>query len=111
MPLAHKTTPAPGLPDALVSQISNNFRKEEDFDRPVVSVAKEEEAAPASRSKYADTVNLRLSSGKRHEFKKFFTNREMTMNQGIEMAVDYIIREVKAGRLSISKSGITVVEE
>ena len=118
MPLAHKTTPAKNsaLPDALKNQISNNFKKEDDFSQTVTPSAAPIEPAPVitsapAKSKYADSVNLRLTSGKRNEFKKFFTDCEISMNQGFEMAVDYILRETKAGRIVVSKSGITKVEE
>lgn len=115
MPLAHKTTPVTksDLPDALKNQISNNFKKDESFSETVTSepqtpVIKTEST---SKRKYADSVNLRLTSGKRNEFKKFFTDCEISMNQGFEMAVDYILRETKAGRINVSKSGITKVGE
>lgn len=112
MPLAHKTTTSSALPDALVSQISNNFKKEEDFNKTVTPAVVEVKPKPViPKSKYSDTVNLHLTTGKRNEFKKFFTTCEITMNQGFEMAVDYILRETKAGRLSVSKSGITKVGE
>ena len=115
MPLAHKTTPASNsdLPEALKNQISNNFKKDELFSETVTP----EPAAPAiktegaAKRKYADAVNLRLTSGKRNEFKKFFTECEISMNQGFEMAVDYILRETKAGRINVSKSGITKIGE
>ena len=115
MPLAHKTTPVTksDLPDALKNQISNNFKKDESFSEtvtsePQASVIKTEST---SKRKYADSVNLRLTSGKRNEFKKFFTDCEISMNQGFEMAVDYILRETKAGRINVSKSGIIKVGE
>ena len=115
MPLAHKTTPVTksDLPDVLKNQISNNFKKEETFSEtvtpePEAPVVKTE---TTSKRKYADSVNLRLTSGKRNEFKKFFTDCEISMNQGFEMAVDYILRETKAGRINVSKSGITKVGE
>ena len=115
MPLAHKTTPVTNsaLPDALKNQISNNFKKEESFSETVTSepeapVAKTESV---SKRKYADSVNLRLTSGRRNEFKKFFTDCEISMNQGFEMAVDYILKESKAGRIVVTKSGITKVGE
>lgn len=59
------------------------------------------------KSKYSDAVNLRLTSGKRSEFKRFFSSCEISMNQGFEIAVDYLMREVRAGRVTVSKSGIT----
>ena len=101
------------LPDVLKNQIANNFKREESFSEtvthePEALVVKTE---TISKRKYADSVNLRLTSGKRNEFKKFFTDCEISMNQGFEMAVDYILRETKAGRINVSKSGITKVGE
>lgn len=113
MPLAHKTNPQPNssLPDSLKNQISNNFKKDEEFRSSVTTETKPTSPAPAAKSKYADSVNLRLTSGKRNEFKKFFTECEISMNQGFEMAVDYILRETKAGRITVSKSGINKTGE
>ncbi len=115
MPLARKNTPVANsaLPDALKNQISNNFKKDDSFSETVTSepetpVTKTE---TPSKRKYADSVNLRLTSGRRSEFKKFFTDCEISMNQGFEMAVDYILKEAKAGRIVVSKSGITKVGE
>ncbi|WP_294431586.1 hypothetical protein [uncultured Treponema sp.] len=114
MPLATKTTPTvnSNLPDELKNQIINNVKKDDDFSQTVTSTtATEETPKSTAKSKYADSVNLRLTSGKRNEFKKFFTECEISMNQGFEMAVDYILRESKAGRIVVSKSGITKTEE
>ena len=111
MPLAHKTIPQnnSNLPDSLKNQISNNFKKDEEFKTSVTSAPKAETQASTAKSKYADSVTLRLTSGKRNE--KFFTDCEISMNQGFEMAVDFIIREAKAGRITVSKSGINKVGE
>ena len=111
MPLAHKTTTntESSLPEALKAQISNNFKKDDDFSKTVTTSASSPAESSSAKSKYADSVNLRLTSGKRSEFKKFFTDCEISMNQGFEMAVDYILRESKAGRIVVSKSGITKV--
>ena len=113
MPLAHKTIPQnnSNLPDSLKNQISNNFKKDDEFKTSVTSDPKAEPQISTAKSKYADSVNLRLTSGKRNEFKKFFTECEISMNQGFEMAVDFIIREAKAGRITVSKSGINKVGE
>lgn len=113
MPLAHKTNPQinSSLPDSLKNQISNNVKKDDGFKSSVTSEQKVENQSPAAKSKYADSVNLRLTSGKRNEFKKFFTECEISMNQGFEMAVDFILRETKAGRITVSKSGINKIGE
>lgn len=122
MPLAKKTTSSV-LPAELQNQIANNFKKDDEPSvTPVqpqvqhaepVSVPAQPAAETASspKSKYSDSVNLRLTSGKRNDFKKFFTDCEISMNQGFEMAVDYIMREQRAGRITVSKSGITKVGE
>lgn len=113
MPLAHKmpTQTSTTLPDALKNQISNNFRRDDSFAESAATPQLAESPIKTAKSKYADSVNLRLTSGKRNEFKKFFTDCEISMNQGFEMAVDYIIREAKAGRIAVSKSGITKAGE
>jgi hypothetical protein len=113
MPLAHKTNQQTNssLPDSLKNQISNNFKKDDEFKTSVTSESTVETPSSTAKSKYADSVNLRLTSGKRNEFKKFFTECEISMNQGFEMAVDFILRETKAGRITVSKSGINKIGE
>lgn len=112
MPLAKKTT-VTVLPGELEAQIRSNFSRDEGS--PVTVDAPLSEPKPAEkeslRGRYADSVNLRLSSGKRNEFKMFFTRCEISMNQGFEAAVDYLIREVKEGRVKVSKGGITRISE
>lgn len=109
MPLARKTTTSV-LPEELTAQITNNFKKESEQTVVEEKIIKTE-TVKDSKSKYADVVNLRLTSGKRNEFKKFFTDCEISMNQGFEMAVDYLQREVKLGHIKVSKSGIAKVDE
>lgn len=107
MPLATKTK-STVLPESLLNQIENNFTKDETAaEIPQMETTVESKA----KSKYSDSVNLRLTTGKRNEFKTFFTQCEISMNQGFEMAVDYLIREVKAGNIKVSKSGITKIGE
>lgn len=113
MPLAKKTT-STALPAELQNQIQQNFAKDEELEKKPAAAPEKapvEPVAAAIKSKYSDSVNLRLTSGKRNEFKKFFTDCEISMNQGFEMAVDYIMREVRAGRITVSKSGVTKTEE
>lgn len=65
-----------------------------------------QDAAKKAKRDYGNMVNLRLTTGKRGEFKAFFSGCEISMNQGFEMAVDYVIQEAKAGRISVSRGGI-----
>lgn len=112
MPLAQKVKTSE-LPEGLYNQISNNFKKDDTLsptEKEVTNVLNKTENESQAKSKYSDSVNLRLTSGKRNEFKKFFTDCEISMNQGFEMAVDFIMREARAGRIHVSKSGITKEE-
>lgn len=66
-------------------------------------------AAPAEEGtgkKYSDVVMARLTPGKRNIFKGFFSTYGLTMNSGIEMCIEYVMDQVKAGNLTISKAGI-----
>lgn len=114
MPLAKKISTSV-LPEELQNQIVNNFKKDEgptvEINNQNTVVMQEKSNSLSPKRNYADSVNLRLTSGKRNDFKKFFTECEISMNQGFEMAVDFIIRESKAGRIKVSKSGITKSEE
>ena len=67
---------------------------------------KKNPAADESDKKYSDTVIARLSKGKRNEFKSFFSQYGITMNSGIEMSIEYVMRQVRAGEATISKGGI-----
>lgn len=69
------------------------------------------ESSKESRGKYSDVANLHFSRGKKAEFKGFFSSNEVTLVQGVELSVSYIIKEVRAGRLTISRNGIEKVGE
>lgn len=69
------------------------------------------ESPKESRGKYSDVANLHFSRGKKAEFKGFFSSNEVTLVQGVELSVSYIIKEVRAGRLTISRNGIEKVGE
>lgn len=73
---------------------------------PVVtqpSVTKKEER----KEKYADVMNIRLQKGRRNEIKAFCTSCGLTVTQYIESSFEFLSQEVAAGRLVISKGGIT----
>ena len=105
MPLAKKN-PKDVLPESFKAQIQGNVKKDE----PPVPYYEESASAGEKiqpKGRYADSVNLRLSSGKRNEFKAFFAKCEISMNQGFEAAVEYLIMEANAGRIKVSKCGVT----
>lgn len=124
MPIASRTKPSL-ITNELREQIQNNGKIELDtpsettpdlrteqfqVSKPAVSVtnpAKTEE----TKGRYNDVANLHFSRGKKAEFKAFFSSHEVTLVQGVENAVNYIMKEVKAGRLTVSRNGIEKVGE
>lgn len=128
MPIARKNTSQDATRD-LINQMKNNLKKQS----PEVEI-EEPETVPAAtktfqsekpaaaqvslvsveqtdkKEKYADVMNIRLSKGRRNEIKTFCTGCGVTITQYIESSFEYLSKEVAAGRLVISKGGITRVE-
>lgn len=90
------------LPEDFKNQIANNMSS---VNEPEPSTKNE------AKGKYNDVANLHFSRGKKAEFKAFFSANEVTLVQGVENAVNYIMKEVKAGRLKVSRNGIEKVGE
>ncbi len=66
---------------------------------------------PEKKEKYADVMNVRLSKGRRNEIKAFCSSCGVSVTQYIESSFEYLSKEVAAGRIVISKGGITRVEQ
>ena len=62
------------------------------------------------KEKYADVMNIRLSKGRRNEIKTFCSGCGISITQYIESSFEFLSKEVAAGRIVISKGGITRVE-
>lgn len=115
MPIATKTKTSL-LTDDFRKQIVNNLSSTEDtpvepIQNPLAEPSTNIETVEKPKSKYNDVANLHFSRGKKAEFKAFFSAHEVTLVQGVENAVNYIMKEVKAGRLKVSRNGIEKVEE
>lgn len=116
MPIATKTKTSL-LTEDFKNQIANNLTINESFPvketvPPVTtSVSSPEDVSEKPKGKYNDVANLHFSRGKKAEFKAFFSANEVTLVQGVENAVNYIMKEVKAGRLKVSRNGIEKVGE
>ena len=79
-------TPSTSLPTEVLSQIENNTKLDTtDYTNQI----KEEP----------------VEKGKRAEAKSFFSSYDLKMNQGFEMAYEFLKEEVNAGNVKISKSG------
>lgn len=98
MPIATKK-----IPQEFLNQIKTNLTKTEKT--AATSVSKT--SAEPKKGKYADVMNIRLSEGRRDEIKKFCTNCGVSITQYIESSFEYLSKEVAAGRIVISKGGIS----
>lgn len=105
MPIATKK-----IPQEFLNQIKTNLTKtektEETSAKPAATSVSKTSAEP-KKGKYADVMNIRLSEGRRDEIKKFCTNCGVSITQYIESSFEYLSKEVAAGRIVISKGGIS----
>lgn len=127
MPIAHKTT----VPQDFLDQMKSNLTKKSDdsefqqisgtknqdsskkFSGISFKISSSESSLKSSsekKSKYADVMNIRLSPGRRDEIKRFCANCGVTITQYIESSFEFLSHEVAAGKIVISKGGITKVE-
>lgn len=117
MPIAKKN-----IPHDFLEQMKTNLTKTSDNNSVTTAEETEsEEAATAftkmppsasapKKGKYADVMNVRLSTGRRDEIKRFCTNCGVTVTQYIESSFEFLAKEVAAGHIIISKGGITKVD-
>ena len=52
-------------------------------------------------------MNISIRETTKKEWKMFFLEHDLSMTQGIETAVEYLMSEVKKGNIRLSKGGIT----
>lgn len=52
-------------------------------------------------------INILIRESTKKEWKLFFTQHDLNMTQGIEVAIGYLISEVEKGNIRLSKGGIT----
>jgi len=52
-------------------------------------------------------LNMNIRETTKKEWKMFFIEHDLSMTQGIETAVEYLISEVKKGNIRLTKGGIT----
>lgn len=65
----------------------------------------EQEPEPVEIKKILMNISIRESTKK--EWKMFFLEHDLSMTQGIETAVEYLMSEVKKNNIKLSKGGIT----
>ena len=83
--------------------------------KPVETVAEPEESVSEPKPEEAPKVeeikkilmNISIRETTKKEWKMFFLEHDLSMTQGIETAVEYLMSEVKKNNIKLSKGGIT----
>jgi hypothetical protein len=75
---------------------------------PGASVSEPEpEEAPKVEEIKKILMNISIRETTKKEWKMFFLEHDLSMTQGIETAVEYLMSEVKKNNIKLSKGGIT----
>lgn len=75
---------------------------------PGESVSEPElEEAPKTEEIKKILMNISIRETTKKEWKMFFLEHDLSMTQGIETAVEYLMSEVKKNNIKLSKGGIT----
>ena len=64
-------------------------------------------ATEVSESSKKILMNINLRESTKKQWKMFFLDHDLTMTQGIETAVEYLMSEVNKGNIRLTKGGIT----
>ena len=76
--------------------------------KPVETVSEPEpEEAPKAEEIKKILMNISIRETTKKEWKMFFLEHDLSMTQGIETAVEYLMSEVKKNNIKLSKGGIT----
>ena len=76
--------------------------------KPVETVSEPEpEEAPKVEEIKKILMNISIRETTKKEWKMFFLEHDLSMTQGIETAVEYLMSEVKKNNIKLSKGGIT----
>ena len=67
----------------------------------------EPQEAPKTEEIKKILMNISIRETTKKEWKMFFLEHDLSMTQGIETAVEYLMSEVKKGNIRLSKGGIT----
>lgn len=93
----------------LKAGLSNQSRNSEVNNTEAVkvqnTVSVEETSSPVEQKKILMNISIRESTKK--SWKMFFLEHDLSMTQGIETAVEYLMSEVSKGNIRLSKGGIT----
>ena len=78
-------------------------------EKTVTAIQQEAAAQEAQKPEEIKKIlmNISIRETTKKEWKMFFLEHDLSMTQGIETAVEYLMSEVKKNNIKLSKGGIT----
>lgn len=108
-PVEKKQTPiTTATPEPVSAPVQAEVKPAEYAANPVETVIEAEpEEAPKVEEIKKILMNISIRETTKKEWKMFFLEHDLSMTQGIETAVEYLMSEVKKNNIKLSKGGIT----
>lgn len=108
-PVEKRQTPiTTATPEPVSASVQAEVKPAEYAANPVETVIEAEpEEAPKVEEIKKILMNISIRETTKKEWKMFFLEHDLSMTQGIETAVEYLMSEVKKNNIKLSKGGIT----
>lgn len=103
-----QTSITTATPEPVSAPVQTEVKPAEYAANPVETVIEAEpEEAPKVEEIKKILMNISIRETTKKEWKMFFLEHDLSMTQGIETAVEYLMSEVKKNNIKLSKGGIT----
>lgn len=108
-PVEKRQTPiTTATPEPVSAPVQAEVKPAEYAANPVETVIEAEpEEAPKVEEIKKILMNISIRETTKKEWKMFFLEHDLSMTQGIETAVEYLMSEVNKNNIKLSKGGIT----
>lgn len=108
-PVEKRQTPiTTATPEPVSASVQAEVKPAEYAANPVETVIEAEpEEAPKVEEIKKILMNISIRETTKKEWKMFFLEHDLSMTQGIETAVEYLMSEVNKNNIKLSKGGIT----
>lgn len=107
-PVEKKEAPITVIPETVSAPVQAAAKPVEPVAAPVEAVVETApEEAPKAEEIKKILMNISIRETTKKEWKMFFLEHDLSMTQGIETAVEYLMSEVKKNNIKLSKGGIT----
>ena len=107
-PAEKKEAPITVIPETVSAPVQAAAKPVEPVAAPVEAVVETAlEEAPKAEEIKKILMNISIRETTKKEWKMFFLEHDLSITQGIETAVEYLMSEVKKNNIKLSKGGIT----